>query len=145
MKLESVLLSITQQHNSPLVFCFWLLHQPHGWPFWEDPGALCSGATTTTMTDLKEEVRKALAFSKTPEGMELARQHALKTAPKKRAKYRHSDETKVKMSINSGRRRAVWAGGVRYSSISEAAEAEGISYANFQMRLSRGREGYRYA
>ena len=145
MKLESVLLSITQQHNSPLVFCFWLLHQPRGCPSLGDPGALCSGATTTTMTDLKEEIRKALAFSKTPEGMEIARQHALKTAPKKRAKYRHSDETKVKMSINSGRRRAVWAGGVRYASISEAAAAEGISYANFQMRLNRGREGYRYA
>jgi DNA-directed RNA polymerase specialized sigma24 family protein len=97
------------------------------------------------MFDLKEEMRKAREFSKTPEGMELARQHALKTAPKRRAKYRHSDETKVKMSLNSGRRRAVFVGEVRYESISEAAEAEGISYANFQMRLNRGREGYRYA
>ena len=97
------------------------------------------------MTDLKEEIRKAIALSRTPEGMDIARQHALKTTPKKRAKYRHSDETKVKMSINSGRRRAVFVGEVRYASISEAAEAVGISYANFQMRLNRGREGYRYA
>lgn len=97
------------------------------------------------MTDLKEEMRKAIAFSKTPEGMEIARQHSLKTRTKIRAKYRHSDETKVKMSLNSGRRRAVFVGEVRYSSISEAAKAEGISYANFQMRLNRGREGYRYA
>lgn len=96
------------------------------------------------MTDLKEEIRKALAFSRTPEGIELSRQHFL-NVPKKKPKYRHSDETKVKMSINSGRRRAVFVGEVRYASISEAAEAEGISYANFQMRLSRGREGYRYA
>jgi DNA-directed RNA polymerase specialized sigma24 family protein len=97
------------------------------------------------MFDLKEEMRKAREFSKTPEGMELARQHALKTTPKKRANYRHSEETKVKMSINSGRRRAVFVGDVRYASMSEAAEAVGISYANFQMRLNRGREGYRYA
>lgn len=96
------------------------------------------------MTDLKEEIRKALAFSRTPEGMEIARQHALKTA-KKRSKYRHSDETKVKMSLNSGRRRAVFVGEVRYASLEDAAKAEGISYANFRMRLSRGREGYRYA
>lgn len=60
-------------------------------------------------------------------------------------RYSHSLETRIKMSINSGRRRAVWVDDVRYDSISEAAEAEGISYANFQMRLSRGREGYRYA
>ena len=65
--------------------------------------------------------------------------------PESGRRYSHSLETRMKMSINSGRRRAVWVGEVRYASISEAAEAEGISYANFQMRLSRGREGYRYA
>lgn len=65
--------------------------------------------------------------------------------PESGRRYSHSLETRIKMSINSGRRRAVWVGDVLYASLQEAAEAEGISYANFQMRLSRGREGYRYA
>ena len=65
--------------------------------------------------------------------------------PESGRRYSHSLETRAKMSINSGRRRAVWVGEVRYDSLQEAAKAEGISYANFRMRLSRGREGYRYA
>ena len=65
--------------------------------------------------------------------------------PESGRRYSHSLETRIRMSINSGRRRAVWVGDVRYDSLQEAAEAEGISYANFRMRLSRGREGYRYA
>ena len=96
------------------------------------------------MFDLKEEMRKAREFSKTPEGQELSRQYHLKTTPKKKEPYTHSLETRMKMSINSGRRRAVWVGDVRYASLEDAAKAEGISYANFRMRLSRGREGYRY-
>lgn len=65
--------------------------------------------------------------------------------PESGRRYSHSLETRMKMSINSGRRRAVWVGEVRYASLEDAAKAEGISYANFRMRLSRGREGYRYA
>jgi len=60
-------------------------------------------------------------------------------------KYRHSLETRAKMSLRSGRRRAVFVGEVRFASLQEAAKAEGISYASFQMRLSRGWDGYRYA
>jgi hypothetical protein len=59
-------------------------------------------------------------------------------------KYRHSLETRAKMSQNSGRRRAVFVGEVRYASLQDAAKAEGISYASFQMRLNRGWDGYRY-
>ena len=65
--------------------------------------------------------------------------------PESGRRYSHSLETRAKMSINSGRRRAVFVGEVRYASLEDAAKAEGISYANFRMRLSRGREGYRYA
>ena len=59
-------------------------------------------------------------------------------------KCRHSLETRIKMSINSGRRRAVFVGDVRHASLQDAAKAEGISYASFQMRLNRGWKGDRY-
>lgn len=144
LKLKSGFLNIDYYCNSFLVFPFLVVASASRLTILGRPRRAVLRATTTTMTDLKEEIRKAIAFSKTPEGIELSRQNFL-NVPKKKPKYRHSDETKVKMSLNSGRRRAVWVGEVRYASISEAAEAEGISYANFQMRLSRGREGYRYA
>jgi hypothetical protein len=64
--------------------------------------------------------------------------------PESGVKYRHSLETRAKMSLRSGRRRAVFVGDVRYASLQEAAMAEGISYASFQMRLNRGWDGYRY-
>jgi hypothetical protein len=64
--------------------------------------------------------------------------------PESGVKYRHSAETRAKMSLRSGRRRAVFVGDVRHASLQDAAKAEGISYASFQMRLNRGWEGYRY-
>ena len=64
--------------------------------------------------------------------------------PESGVKYRHSLETRAKMSLRSGRRRAVFVGDVRHASLQDAAKAEGISYASFQMRLNRGWDGYRY-
>jgi len=66
------------------------------------------------------------------------------TGMTRRSRYRHSAETRAKMSLRSGRRRAVFVGDVRYASLQDAAKAEKISYASFQMRLNRGWDGYRY-
>ena len=58
---------------------------------------------------------------------------------------RHTEETRAKMSANSGRKRPVFVEGVRYESLHSAAVALGLLDQTLMMRIKRNTPGHAYA
>lgn len=58
---------------------------------------------------------------------------------------KHTEETRAKMSANSGRKRPVYVEGVWYESLHSAAVALGLLDQTLMMRIKRATPGYAYA